>query len=208
MARVVEGGTAGLDYLLYPNFGFNQPVIDYFRANANNLTNNLTQAGQAFMSQAKDLFESIYNNKTFQAARNLIKQVDNSVNFGNMIYEIKTLEGLQQASPVMQRWNMACPEIRELYHQQRCDGYSSTYVDRHPNDIGINHYDFRRVMDTVVTECKDGGWECYQFGDELEEGDRDLTLDEKVDILNTWDIMKMFVQMGKEDPTDIYGGTL
>ncbi len=204
MAQVVMGGVNGLDYLLNPNF--NPINMQYFQNSINSISGRFNEVGTQFMSQAQQLYDKVYSSSAIQAARNMIKQFGNSLSNNEFVYPMKSLQDFKEASFVMQRWIMANPNIRELYHAQQCDGYSNTYIDMDPRDVGEFHYDYRRVMDGIVVDYKDG-WEAVQYLDTLREGDRDLTLDEQVDILDTWSILDAFIKKGKEDPTDIGDGT-
>jgi len=98
---------------------------------------------------------------------------------------------------------MACPTVREMYHRQQCDGYSSTYVDFHPGDIGKDHYDWRLVNTGLVVETPDDpNWE-WSAVNYLDDSDNDvfLSLREKLDIKATWAYVASLMVPGKEDPT-------
>ena len=142
-----------------------------------------------------------------RVARNAIRHVA-SIFDEDTIYGFKTLEDTQTAKPVMQRFIMAMPQLREMYHEQRVDGYSSSYVDLQPGVVGEDHYDYRRVTDGVMMESEDGDdlvWTTH-FEDLLE-NDRALDISEQADILNTWDLVSGLIAQ-RHDPTDVYGGRL
>lgn len=202
---VVESGVDGINHLFYQPM--NPINLDYFWNSVNNVTNNI-RTDFNFIDRAKQIYENMHGSRAMQTARNLLRQVKNTVTHMDYIHEINTVQGFREANFQMQRWIMAEPTTRKLYHDQRCDGYSNTYTDLYPNDVGEQHYDYRRVMDGVVQELPGGGWVAPQYWDELVPGDRELAIDEKVDIINTWDVLKAFIQASKDDPTDIGGGTL
>jgi hypothetical protein len=108
----------------------------------------------------------------------------------------------------MQRWVMANPMVRELYHKQRCDGYSSTYTDVSPGDIKENHYDYRRTTDGVMLETTEGDYVTKWYIEELLPSDRHLTNSEKIDIINTWTVVNNALMMKELDPTCNNGGML
>jgi len=105
------------------------------------------------------------------------------------------------ATGPMVRWNMACPDIRELYYSDRCCGYGENYVDINPKAVRDDDYNFRRVMDGVFHENKDGEIIYKHYYEHLFDGDRELTPYEKFDIIDTWELMRHFVKQGI-DPTD------
>ncbi len=205
MATVFEGGIRGLDALLYPDY--NPTHLQYFQNTIQQASQKLASAGQQFIEKAQSVYERVNGSAAIQATRNVLRMVDNTFHNSTHIYQINTLEQFQSATVTMQRWIMAEPSVRTLYGEQRCDGYSDTYVDIDPGVVGNRHYDYRRVMNGIV-EDEGESWVVRQYWDELREGDRDLSIDEKTDILNTWDIIQMFIKRGKEDPTSMFGGTL
>jgi hypothetical protein len=107
----------------------------------------------------------------------------------------------------MQRWIMAEPTVRELYHDQRCDGFSDTYVDMEPGKVGEEHYDWRRVMSGVVRYDDDTVVAKF-YMDDLREGDRELDSWEKISIVGSWEVLKIAVSQMNEDPTSVFGDKL
>ena len=122
----------------------------------------------------------------------------------NNIRALFELAELQTADPFNQRFIMACPEVRELYHSQQCNGYHGTYFDAQPGAIGFQHYDYRRATDELVIFTKDS-WEATTYYEDLHPDDRNLLLPEKTDIQLMWESARYFVKRGKNDltsPTD------
>lgn len=112
---------------------------------------------------------------------------------------------------------MANQKVREMYHNQQLDGYADTYLDLAPGQRGEDHYDYRRVMDGVVQDCKiinaegeeeDSWMMSFYFEGELAEGDRKLDVTEVSHILSTWDAMQAILAAGEADPTNPFGGSL
>ena len=171
----------------------------------------LTDVGRTFFNRATELHR-VYNDGTIErAARKVLRGVK-SLMHPNMICSLDTIQEIRAAKPVMQRYIMAQPNIRDLYHKQLCDGYSDSYVDLQPGVIGEEHYDYRRVMEHVVQVVPgiDGGEDrilIQHFLEDLEEGDRQLDPWEKDAILSIWDLVDNAIAC-REDPTDIFGGQL
>jgi hypothetical protein len=131
-----------------------------------------------------------------------------SVFQADTIRDLYQIGELQNAPLVMQRFIMANPVVRDLYHQQRCDGYSDTYLDMEPGAVGLAHYDYRRVITGMVMEDEEHGWKIVHCLDELKEGDRPLQIEEKDIVLSVWDVVEARIREGKDDPTSPTGGSL
>ncbi len=205
MVQVVVGGTTEFNALVYGQK--NPGTISYLEQQSFTVSPHLTAAGQAFFANQADLYEQYNGAEALRLAAAAVRKVA-SIFQPNSIRPLYTLGELQNAPLALQRWIMAEPTVRELYHQQRCDGYSESYVDMHPGFVGREHYDWRMVQHGLIqTEDEEEPMARFFF-DDLVEGDRELTLDEKTDIVTTWDIVKNMVKTNQEDPTSAFGGQL
>lgn len=171
----------------------------------------LTDFSQQFLKKATEAFKHFHDGSLDRAARNIARTVK-GVLHPNTIVALNTIQEVQAAKPIMQRYIMACPNIREIYFKQLCDGYSDSYVDFDPGCIGEDHYDFRRVMQGIVKEVKIEGseemsWVATMYLDELRAGDRELEAEEQFMILEAWEVVKDAIRQ-KIDPTDIFNGDL
>lgn len=169
---------------------------------------SLNQIGQQFLTAAVDTYKHLADGSLTMAARRVARHLS-MLAHPNMIVELQDIDSIRRAQPIMQRYIMAQPDIRSIYHRQLCDGYSDTYVDTQPGLIGDDHYDYRRVMNGILQpdpEVKDG-WRITEYFDDLLPGDRELEADEQFSILNVWDRVQDAISR-KLDPTDIFGGDL
>jgi len=206
--QVLTGGARTFSALTYQNqHPDNQ---GYFMRKVQGFAENLTDAGKAFFSDAVELYDRYNGEEAIRLAKAAVRKVK-SIWDRDDIRELVEMGKIQHAKPIMQRWIMAAPAVRHVWQAQRCEGYSDSYVDMHPGTVGETHYDYRRVMDgTMVTlvEDDDADWMITHYIDDLVEGDRDLDLEEKVDILNTWEALRIFMDAGGEDPTSPYATKL
>lgn len=206
--NVIEGNDDTFNHLCY---GQKHPgTLQYLQNQFSNFQQTLSHAGQQFVSSAKEIFDQYNSSEALRAARLALNKVSNIFTPDNIRYLYQP-QDLQTAQPTMQRWIMAEPTIRSLFHNQRCDGYSNSYVDVSPGIVGDLHYDYQRVMNGMV--CTDDAkpdedFRITHYYDEIPDGDRELTIDEQVDILNTWDVVRAMIKRGKEDPTNSFGGNL
>lgn len=205
VASVIPVNTAGsFDALIYPNQHVNN--FGYLSNQFNVFAEKLGELGKEFIEKGKQAFDNFNKSQIAVQARALAKKAT-GIFKPDVVLSFNALEDFAAAQNTMQRYVMACPEIRELYHKQRCDGYSDTYVDMDKGKVGEAHYDYRRVMNGIVQFDSDDNWKSVEYLEDLREGDRDLDIGEQVDILNTWDIARIFINAGK-DPTNISGGDL
>ena len=205
--QVIHGGTDAFDALLYPRSS--PQMQEFFQSQVSMFSHCLTDIGQAFMSQAKEVYDRINSSAAAQLARTALRAAKGMFH-PNQIIPLETVDEIRLASPVMQRYIMACPDIRTLYHNNQCNGFSDTYVDNQPGVVGVDHYDYRRVMNGVVVHDEEGDGEIFysQHIEDLVEGDRELTHGEQVDVLTTWDYARLFMQRDQDDVTDIFQGKL
>lgn len=190
-------------------YGEKHPAnLEFFRQQTQNITSTIQDAGRSFFSNLSELNERFNGSEAMRLGKAAIRAAK-SIFQPNIISSIFDIGEMQQAPTVMQRWIMANPTVRELYHNQGCDGYADSYIDYHPDKIGEGHYDFHRATEGMVQidEANDA-WFVKLYPDDLYEGDKNLSHDEKVDILNTWDIIEMFVNAGKADPTSVTNSNL
>ena len=170
------------------------------------LSSQLTAAGQAFFAGAKNIFEELSGSQAMRLARAAGRKVRSLWN-SDEIQRLLDIGAMQHAPLTMQRWIMAEPTVRKLYQQQRCDGYGETYRDMHPGDIGEDHYDYRRVMNGLVVEDEQGNLTATTYFDELLD-EPELTIEEQIEIIDTWDALKAFLRKGEEDPTSKWAADL
>jgi len=204
MATYVPGGADLIDIMAG---GRPDSVTqNWFAERRDALQNTLTHTSQVFFDRARDMYQTISESQAMQILRNLRSQSDTAWS-GNAVEPLNTLERLQTASPIMQRWVMAQPDVRKRYLNQEVEGYSQAYNNFHGAVFGANHYDYRQVMSGVV-EVNDDGWVAREYVDYMEDDEPRLRRHEQLDILSTWDVVKALLDQGVEDPTSPVGNHL
>ena len=179
----------------------------------------VSDIGAKFMERAKALYEQAYNSQAMLAAKAAIRATKGLFH-PNAIIQLDRLEDLQSAQPVMQRYLMANPAVRQLYFEQRIDGYSDSYVNVHGKAIGHDHYDYRRVMDGVVVDhelqemlhgvkpAEDAPeWTATTYFEDLLPDDRELTAMEQADMISNYRLQAVAISALK-DPTNLFGGNI
>ncbi len=204
MAVVLTGGADALDGILYSQV--NPGTLAFINNNNSNFSAMLNQSAAQFFQTTAAFYDRFDQSAAIRAARAAMRMVDNFWQTPG-VHEYREIGQFQHAHPDMQRWIMAEPMTRQLYHEQRCDGYSDTYVDREPGLVGERQYDYRRVMNGVF-HTRGEDFVAVTYHEDLLEGDRDLTLLEQADILDTWRSLRSFMKANREDPTSKYNASL
>lgn len=189
-----------------------QSTLAYFDNQYQNMLSAAQNVGDAALQQIYQIAQQTYNyvmdTRPWEMAEALMRQTTHMFD-PNAIRTLAGLAALQTAKPTMQRWIMAMPEVREMYHNNQVDGYSATYEDAQPGKVGIDHYDWRRAtngMVEFVPEAED--WSSTTFTEELIGNDRELSFGEKVDIKVTWAECLHQMQTQQYDPTSVWNNKL
>lgn len=198
MPMIIEGGNDVFAEL----WGGSRSAADmnFFASSAQMATAMLSGANTRFAEMTSALIEKVQSSDAARVVKAALRAVG-SMWDEDIIHELRTIGQIQHAGITMQRYIMANPMVRDLYHNQLCDGYSETYVDSSPGVIGEKHYDYRRVMNGIVVECEERGWYSETWLDDVHDNDRELELVEQIDILNTWERVEYHLKRKAEDPT-------
>lgn len=195
------------DYFILPEQ--HHSTRQYIESQFNQLRPTIMESGRKFIEEARGLYERFYDNTVERAAKAAVR-IATGLLHPNSIQRFSTLEDIQSAAPLMQRYIMADPFIRQKYNDQLCSGFAGSYVDTDPNVSGPEHYDWRRVNSGVVRFEGTGENERFVatiYSEDLREGDRELTAFEKFDVLDTQELAVLFAKQGK-DPTCQFGSSM
>lgn len=124
------------------------------------------------------------------------------------IVPLKTVAELQTPPPVMIKWIMACPEVRERFHQQQLAGYDEYYVDPEPKKNGEDHYYYRRAVEGIFFETEDDDMVANEWFEDLWSPDDALDIVDQVSIQSTWASMIAAIHEGGSDPTSRFNAQL
>ena len=201
--QVIHGGDVNsFDMLAFPMQ--NAANASYIQNQLTNFSQSLTDIGRKFIETSQQIYDRVNDSSVLRAARAAIR-VAGGMFHPNEIVQLNTLDELRFAQPIMQRYIMAEPSLRDMYARQQCDGFSDSYANIDPGSKGENHYDYRRVMHGIIVDKVDEGgndtWSATQYYQENRGDDTELPFEEQVAILRTWDIVKLFVDAGV-DPSD------
>lgn len=206
MAQLVEGGSSTFDALVY-GYNVHPGTQQFLQSQVERPTDTLLEGSREFVNKAAELYDRFSGSTAMRMAR-AAKRAIGSLWQSDEIRPLTTIGEMQHAPLAMQRWIMANSWIRDQYHAQKIEGYAESYRDLWENDSGEDHYDWRRVMNGFVTESEEHGWTSTTYFEELLPDDYDLSLEEQVDIHDTWENVVAAIRRGREDPTSRWNAEL
>ncbi len=204
---VITGDSSVVDALLFglPTQATSEFVQREFDRFANSAIGDF---GKQLVTQARSLYERFTNSSVVSMMQAALNQT-RAIAMPDTIYRFDRMEDFQIAQPMMQTFIMANPVVRQLYHEQRCDGYSDSYVDQHPGKIGENHVHWQMVNNGRVVDEGDNGisWTNYS-GAFNDNGGLHLHSIQAHTILATWRGLEELIAKGEFDPTSPWNGKL
>lgn len=211
MATVLYGGERELN--LFTAGEPHPSMLQYMRETAQQIGQYAQQSGSQFAQGVVQAYESYYSDDALRHARAALSRVDSYFQ-ADKITTLSTIYQIQQAQPVMQRFIMSEPTLRQMYHDGRCSGYQGSYVDPFPGQIGEDDYNYRRVMDGLLQLSKPtedmphGDAQFVIYVEELMEGDRPLEIHEQSAITETWRNVRYALAHSLLDPSSKTGESL
>lgn len=174
------------------------------------LQHHYGSAGTTFIQQSNQFFQNYMETSGLKAAESMILSGAATIAFhSDHLIPLETYEELQTAHVRYQVYLMANPAIRQLYFDNRIEGYSETYENHDGQVTGFQHDTFREVVngmsrssyDPNVPEDFEEEWVTV-CQDTLE--DNSLLFQEKVNIINAWGLQDQATFKGI-DSTSIDG---
>ena len=191
-------------YEVLNNVLFGQPsqsTTDYFAGVQDSINERTDLFASDFIERSKSVFKNTYSSRAVELARAAVNKAG-SLFSPDIIKELVTMTDFQMAKPKMRRYLMANPFVREMWQDNKCEGYGGDYIDHEPGTLGENHYDYRRVVDGIVrTDDKSEDYFANHYFEELRADDEPLTVGEQLDIYDSWPTMNHFMRLAQKDPT-------
>lgn len=188
-----------------------QGTLRYLKDRVERFAPRAREVFGGFFEDARDVYERFNGDQALRRIRSRVRKTADAFK-RDVIRPLRTLDDIQHAKPIMQRYIMANLMVRIAEEAQQIDGYSDSYRNEFVGRRGFRDPDYMRVIDGVIfTEDRFGievdndpenAWCAYQ--DLFDHGDeRDLDVIEQADILTTWEIIEMHLAAKKKDPTSV-----
>ncbi len=209
MATYIPGGVDAFNSHAYA-LPTQQDMV-FFENNSQTFFDTVGQAGQQFFGGLRDRLQTVDFGKLQEYAQAAARRVSTFWDTDN-IRPLTTLVDIQFAPQTMIRWQMANPDVRAFYHKGLCAGYGDLYKDYYPGVSGHEHHDYQMVMDGMEQHDEDGDlmWVSYDEDEVIRDEDslNYLSMSERVDIIESWNVTSKLLKEMKDDPTSRYSGML
>ena len=155
MATFIDGDNSTFDMLVYGNRSFGS---DQFIQNQRDILSTFTSPNVAgFFQRAFELEHAMVENRAYQMASASMRKIA-SVFQDDAIRCLTDLGEFQHAPASMRRFIMANPVVRNMWKEQRCDGYND-FSEYNQELDDEDNLDYCQVMDgvpVVTTDKKTG----------------------------------------------------
>lgn len=198
---IFVGSAEAFDCGIYPEAP--KSFTNYISQQVTNLANTGIGLSQQFIDMTKTMYNK-YNNEAILAVAKQVALSANMLFDMNIIQALLTIEAIQLAKPMMQRYIMALPEITVLHNEQRIESYYGSFKDAEPGAVGIDRQDYRTITNGLYQEREDGSRHWTIHYDVPDEDEVPLTFRDRMDIMDTWDVALQAIAQGI-DPTSITG---
>lgn len=156
---------------------------------------NLNDSGRRFMEQA-EVVRQQYASAQLDAQAAMYAQTFVGTAQSNYVVYSPDPNVLRQANLATQRVIMAHPEMRQLYHNQRIDGFSDTYQMFDPQVPVEMSYDYGRMYDGIYrTDAGGSGYVEYFHHPEIN-GELEMSLPEQHNAIAVHAAVDAFLSQG------------
>lgn len=209
MATYYSGGVDAFNSHVFAQPSQND--IQFFENNTQTFFDTAGLSAQQFFGNMRERMQSIDFDTLKQYTQAAARRVSTFWETDS-IRPLTTLVDIQFAPNAMIRWQMANPDVRALYHKGLCAGYGDLYQDYYPDDIKHEHLDYQLVMDGMEQYNEEGElvWVSYDEDEIVHDDDsvNYLSMSDRVDIIETWNVTSKLLKKMKNDPTSRYSGML
>lgn len=194
--------------LIYGNNGFQMDnmVRDYL---INQRHTNTYGLGTEFYDSMLARYDQIQNSEPIRAAKAIYRKMVNGIDnyFNNQIVLLDTIGKMQNPPPVMFKYLVANPTVRDLRDKERIVAYSNVYNDPIEDVTNIEDIKYYRHVMNGIIHKKDGELNCVRYL-ESSTTKSTITIEEQLDIFYSWMNINYAILTGNDDPTDNENGAL
>lgn len=197
--QIVQGSDQLFGMLAFPKE--NTSINTYVQNALTNIHNTFAPELANRIKQTHD-----FANAAMNTAKLALRHVT-SLFKPDIVYNLSDMLSFQTAQSVMKRWIMANPIAAEMYQNNRCDGYGGEYYSPEPFVKDKPSVDWMNVNNGIVQFTADDAIATTYVYEELP-GVEQLTFQDQVAVLSSWDILEAMLLAKERDPTSPYGDAL
>lgn len=202
MVKVVTG--ISLDEMSMASRGMlSRDSIDFFK---NRIADRFERAGRRTSKYLEAAVETT-KNLNFDILHRKLELVRRKANASleDLIVPLTDIASIRTATSKMRRYIMADTRVRMLWYKGMLEGYGDLYNDDEKGCVGEDHSTYRKIYQGMQKEVGDEVHFTTYF--DVLEDDEDLSLEERLDIIETHEAIHRYLDQGLEDPTSPTGNT-
>lgn len=198
---VISGGDLSANALIYRPLS--QNTLAYLKSGLDNTLNAIKGVGQSFVDTVRGMYDRYNSIEAVNRAKMVLYNAGQHLS-QDVIYPVR-YDNYNNLNLTMQQYVMAYPEVDRMYRKNKCYGFADTYIDPEPGTCGEDRFSYQRVMDGMLQFDAEGEgyFRHYSNSDDAPE----LTMLEKLSVLETWDTVARLIGEGV-DPTHPDGESL
>lgn len=207
MARLIDAPSASSFFGKGLYGSVSQNTVNYLQGQINSLAATGSEYAKKIYDRSMAVFNAINSDAVVMAAEAVLSQAESMMG-QDMIEPLLTIPQLQGAQSIMQGYIMAHPVIRQAWYDGKLEGYSDTYVDPEPGQVGHEQELYRQVMNGVFVPHEEMAYQYSLYNDRTSEKDKMLTIRKVAAIIESQEAAVEAYLAGERDPTSQYNASL
>ena len=201
---------AGSGETLFQAMTFGTPAretYNYFDQMNISWDRSLTDTARSHFAEVEQYYQVISADDAIAALRNLESGLDH-LSLPNRIIPLRNLDELQHAPDAMLPWLMANPLAREMFTENRIEGYGDRLLDLYGDLLGDTTPLYQAAVNGVRRECGVDDWRMEIFPEVKCDNNMQLDMSDQLAIINAWDSLEHHLKEEDRDPTSPFNGKL
>lgn len=183
-----------------------QSTLDYFAQEAAIFDSRVDSIVLEHVAETEDFFATMQIEEAIASLRAAGNAVASDF-LPNQIFELMSIDEIQNAPDIMVPWIMANPVLDEMRRDNRIEGYGDRFTEFCSEFLGDSHPLYQHVVDGLWIEQADGTHECTMYAAARADEELQLDMKQQLAILNTWGRAVELLE-GERDPTSPFNAML
>lgn len=206
MSLIVDGSRDYYDALMGTTV--TPSLTNFLNDSLNTFSQRLADGAQDLYQRAYSLYDSMMGDQSLRQAQIIRNNFDDVWSDSSPAY-LPTIDMMQEARLISQRYIMVNPLVRQYYYDDRVEGYAGSYRDPYPDVPTEEHSDYKRVLNGVLqVDEEEDTWHYVTYLDEYLSDEAPLDVTEQANILDTWKCVEAYLKRHGRDPVSLWNADI